>query len=242
MRIFRRILGAVLAVSAALALLTLITDALAGSPQLMLSLMERHAPPENTGLAAEDYPQAATMIAGYLSGETDTFQLSATVDGVATEAAFNAKEQEHMADVRALFQLDRGVALGAVALSLVCLTACYLLRRPDRQAMRGFRDGLRAVLTALAALLVWGAVDFDSLFILFHRLAFTNDLWLLDPATDLLIRLMPTDFFVHYAALIGGSWLGALCLGEAGMELALRRGGADWRSAIRKGDKSDHGE
>ena len=41
MRILRRMLGAVLAISAALALLTLLTDALAGSAQLMLSLMER---------------------------------------------------------------------------------------------------------------------------------------------------------------------------------------------------------
>ena len=52
MRILRRMLGAVLAISAALALLTLLTDAFAGSAQLMLSLMERYAPPENTGLAA----------------------------------------------------------------------------------------------------------------------------------------------------------------------------------------------
>ena len=111
MRILRRMLGAVLAISAALALLTLLTDALAGSAQLMLSLMERYAPPENTGLAAEDYPQAAVMIAGYLSGETDTFQLSATVNGTETEEAFGSREQTHMADVRGLFQLDRAVAL-----------------------------------------------------------------------------------------------------------------------------------
>lgn len=242
MRILRRILGAVLAVSAALALLTLLTDAMGGSPQLMLSLMERYAPPDNTGLAQEDYLEAAAMIASYLSGETDTFQLSATVNGVATEEAFHAKEQEHMADVRALFQLDRAVALISVAVALACLTACYLLRRPDRLALRGFRAGLRGMLTVLAVLLVWGAVDFDSLFILFHHLAFTNDLWLLNPETDLLIRLMPTDFFVHYAALIGGSWLGGLCLMEAGAELLLRRSGADWRSAIQKGDKSNHGK
>ena len=228
MRILRRMLGAVLAISAALALLTLLTDALAGSPQLMLSLMERYAPPENTGLAAEDYPQAAVMIAGYLSGETDTFQLSASVNGTETEEAFGSREQTHMADVRGLFQLDRAVALGAVALSLLCVTVCYVLRRPDRQALRGFRDGLRGMLTVLAALMVWGAVDFDSLFILFHRLAFTNDLWLLNPE--------------HYAALIGGSWLGGLCLAEAGVELFLRRGGAGWRDAIQKGDKSKHGQ
>ena len=43
-------------------------------------------------------------------------------------------------------------------------------------------------------------------------------------------------------ALIGGSWLGGLCLAEAGVELFLRRGGAGWRDAIQKGDKSKHGQ
>ena len=50
-------------------------------------------------------------------------------------------------------------------------------------------------------------MDFNRLFILFHRIAFTNDLWLLNPRTDLLIRLMPIGFFISYAALIGGLWL-----------------------------------
>ena len=35
---------------------------------------------------------------------------------------------------------------------------------------------------------------------------------------------------------------GGLCLAEAGVELFLRRGGAGWRDAIQKGDKSNHGQ
>ena len=38
-------------------------------------------------------------------------------------------------------------------------------------------------------------MNFDSLFTVFHRLLFTNDGWLLDARTDMLIRLMPTSFF-----------------------------------------------
>ena len=48
---------------------------------------------------------------------------------------------------------------------------------------------------------------FNSLFVLFHKVAFTNDLWLLNPQTDLLIRLMPIEFFISYAAIIGCCWL-----------------------------------
>jgi integral membrane protein (TIGR01906 family) len=51
-------------------------------------------------------------------------------------------------------------------------------------------------------LLIWGVIDFDGLFTAFHRIAFTNDGWLLDPRTDLLIRLMPTELFIRLAARI----------------------------------------
>ena len=59
----------------------------------------------------------------------------------------------------------------------------------------------------VTVIVVLAAIDFNSLFILFHKVAFTNDLWLLNPQTDLLIRLMPIEFFISYAAIIGGLWL-----------------------------------
>ena len=60
---------------------------------------------------------------------------------------------------------------------------------------------------AVTAVIILACIDFNSLFVLFHQVAFRNDLWLLDPQTDLLIRLMPIEFFISYAAIIGGLWL-----------------------------------
>ena len=54
-------------------------------------------------------------------------------------------------------------------------------------------------LLLLAALAAYIALDFESAFILMHRLLFTNDLWLLDPRTDLLICLMPEPMFTFLA-------------------------------------------
>ena len=62
--------------------------------------------------------------------------------------------------------------------------------------LRGMLTGLRIFAGAASALLIWAAVNFDGLFITFHRAAFRNDGWLLDPRTDLLIRLMPVKFFM----------------------------------------------
>ncbi len=227
MKILRKALGVLLALTAALTLLALLIQMQWPQPLPDAVPDGEHAPASATGLAEEDYPKAAAMIADYLAGRTDTFQLAATVDGTYTETAFSGKEQQHMADVRELFVLARGIALGGALVCAVLLLVCWLLRRSDGAAMAGFRWGIGALLLVLAALLAWGMVDFDSLFILFHHLAFTNDLWLLNPATDLLIRLMPVSFFVHYAALIGGTWLGTLCLlgrgGVAREEASLKR-------------------
>ncbi len=61
---------------------------------------------------------------------------------------------------------------------------------------RGILIGLCAASVIATALTAWAWADFDGFFTAFHRAAFTNDGWLLDPRTDLLIRLMPTEFFI----------------------------------------------
>ena len=76
------------------------------------------------------------------------------------------------------------------------MTAAGILLRDPEKFWRGILTGLRIMLGALLILLVWALIDFDGLFVAFHRTAFTNDGWLLNPRTDLLIRLMPLRFFI----------------------------------------------
>ena len=57
---------------------------------------------------------------------------------------------------------------------------------------------------ALLALLLlipvaWALIDFEGAFLQMHKALFSNDLWLLDPDTDLMIRMLPERFFVHFA-------------------------------------------
>lgn len=203
--------GLLLALACALTTLSALIDGLGGSAPLMLSLMEQHAPSASTGLPQEHYPAMAEMITDYLSGREHTFQFTFTEDDN-EYVCFHENEQQHMADCKALFDLNRkALLLSAFAAVLLCCTA-YLLRRFKRQMAQGALWGCLLLMASVLALIVWGLADFDGLFVLFHRLSFTNDLWLLNPQTDLLIRLMPTSFFIHYAALLGGTWLGLLLL------------------------------
>lgn len=68
--------------------------------------------------------------------------------------------------------------------------------------------GPALLIAPVAALGVWAVVDFDAAFVFFHRLLFSNDLWLLNPQTDLLIRICPTRLFQGL-----GLRLGLLCAG-----------------------------
>ena len=50
-------------------------------------------------------------------------------------------------------------------------------------------------------------VDFSKYFVYFHLILFDNDLWILDPKTDLLIQMMPESFFVDMAIKIGLTYI-----------------------------------
>jgi len=181
------------------------------TPSIMLSLMQKHAPSESTYLPEEEYPAMAEMITGYLSGRVEDFQHTFAIDGT-QYLAFRSHEQQHMADCRGLFALARRVGLTAATLSALLAALLGRLRRQSGSARKGFTFGLLGVIGLVAVVAIWAALDFSGVFVLFHRLSFANDLWLLNPQTDLLIRLMPTSFFMHYAALLGLLWLAGMLL------------------------------
>ena len=65
--------------------------------------------------------------------------------------------------------------------------------------------------------------DFNKYFTLFHEIFFTNDLWLLDPRTDLLIRMLPEGFFFDMVVRIGSIFLILLSLGVVISIITLSR-------------------
>ncbi|MGN0778494.1 MAG: DUF1461 domain-containing protein [Aristaeellaceae bacterium] len=206
-----RAAGFLLALAMATLMLAALIDGLGTSAPLMLSIMRRCAPAAQTGFPDAQYPGMTAMMTAYLAGDTDTFQYTWTAEDGVTYMAFRDREQQHMADCRALFVLCRGVLMTAAAVIGLALAVCLALHRA-RETAQGLLIGTGCVLLLAVTLALWGWVDFDSLFVLFHRLSFDNELWLMDPATELLIRLMPISFFITYAALLLGSWLGGMLL------------------------------
>ena len=142
----------------------------------------------------------------------------------AEQAAFNERERIHMEDCRRLFiLLRRGIIVSAAA-ALAAVSAGVLLARDARCLHRAALAGLLIVLLPLGAFAVLAAADFNTAFNFFHSLLFNNDLWLLDPRTDLLIRICPASMFMGMGLRIGaGGLIWALAVPAAVALMTLRR-------------------
>ena len=213
--------GLLLALSLCVTALAGILWVLGTVPGVMLPMMLHFAPSERTGLPDAEYPAMVRMITGYLAGDVQEFQFTYT-EHDATCTAFQPHEQQHMEDCRALFRLDRTVLIVAGLVSAALIVAAALRR--NRRVWCWTTIGLASIEVAVVLVAAAAVIDFDRLFILFHRLSFSNDLWLLDPRTDLLIRLMPTRFFMTYAAILGVSWLALITLMQLGALILYKRG------------------
>ena len=67
-------------------------------------------------------------------------------------------------------------------------------------------------------------VGFDSLFLLFHQLSFSNDFWQLDPSKDYLIIMFPLGFWLDATMrVVAISMISAISLsGKSGGYLLYR--------------------
>ena len=111
-------------------------------------------------------------------------------------------------DREATLRQTRALA-AAAGLALIALGLLFGRRSARRAGVLLALAMITAVAVVAAVLLL--RADFNALFIRFHELVFTNDLWLLDPATDAMIRMLPEPFFEGMAAQGGrAAGIGAL--------------------------------
>ena len=197
---------------------------MAGNGDLLARKMLFYAPPENTGLPEAEYPGVARMTAAYLTGREETFQYVFSDAEGTRFLCFQDHEAAHMADCRELIRLAGTLRWVFGGLALVLAGAGVLFRR-HRALADGVLAGLGAAGILFTGLVLWALADFDGFFTAFHRVAFTNDGWLLDTRTDLLIRLMPVSFFVSLGARLL-LWTGAagIAAGIAAMIIKNQKG------------------
>ena len=139
------------------------------------------------GMTDSEQKAFAQEIVQFMKGETD-----------AQPSVLNEKEQTHMLDVRTLVRLAQTLSKGMMTVAAgIAVLIAWMRALDKRKGMPlGVIFGVLIVAGASAGVYaLLNAQGFHALFIRFHEIFFTNDLWLMNPETDILIRLMPQLLF-----------------------------------------------
>lgn len=168
---------------------------------------------ESLQMEMDDVMDVTEKMMDYLIGRREELSVETTVNGEMMDF-FNEQDRLHMADVKNLF-------LGGLALRwwllgifvLLILILIFPLKADWKRILPKayfISLGIFLVLTILLGCLF--ASDFTKYFTIFHEIFFTNDLWLFDPATDLMIRMLPEGFFYDMVIRIGMYFLVGLVI------------------------------
>lgn len=118
------------------------------------------------------------------------------------EPHFNQKEILHMEDVQNLFHLARTIKHTMTVIAFLIIL--YFIKKKQFLTLgKTLLYGLFANYILLSVLGIMLLIDFNRYFTYFHLMFFSNDLWLLDPRTDLMIQMLPQGFFFGMAKNIG---------------------------------------
>ena len=177
----------------------------------------------------------------FLRGNREDLHVFTTMGGEYREF-FNEREIAHMIDVRGLFIGGLWLRRICLAITAVCFIGLAYWGRGKKDGPSGPNERLAALRVLLpkslcigtgvffaAALVLAGIIstDFSKYFVVFHHIFFDNDLWILDPRTDMLINIVPEPFFMDTAARIALTFA-AFILVFLGICLCL------WRRGVSK--------
>lgn len=180
-----------------------------------LDMFEKHFKENNieaeTGRTKDELLEIADDLLGYLRGKN-----------IDLSQHFNDREVKHMVDVEVLFHY--GLIIKKLVFVLSILSIIYIIYRRDfiLESLNILYKGLFFWWVGIGGFLILSLFDFTKYFTYFHLLFFDNDLWLLDPETDLMIQMLPEIFFISiFVKIVIGFLIGLLLL--HGLVYVLRK-------------------
>jgi integral membrane protein (TIGR01906 family) len=177
-----------------------------------------------TGLDNEELLSVADQMVTYFNSDEEFFDID----------LFNQREVTHLKDVKGLIQLAYRLQLASLAYIVVYIVINFVLRRGAfwRGLARRLIWGSGATIALLAILGLWAVIDFDSLFLLFHLVSFSNELWQLSPG-DKMLLMFPQGFFNDSALFVAAAAIGeAIIIGGIAWGILALRGKANYKKVL----------
>lgn len=208
----KKILSVLLVIAISLFSILTATEIVSFNLELYSKSFVEHNIEEVSGKTMEELDQIAEDLTLYLDDKASEEIL---------QPNFNEREILHMVDVKELFRL--GKIIRNISLVIIIGLGSYFFVKRERKVGKFVFWGLFANYFLLILLGMMIYLDFSKYFTLFHHIFFSNDLWLLNPKTDLLIQILPEQFFMSMATRIVLYFLILLALFQGFLYLVGKR-------------------
>lgn len=215
----KKALVILLIISISIAMLMTSIENNAYSKNYYLKAFKKFNIEEVTGKSIENLGEISDSLIAYLKGEGYDELLI---------PYFNDKEVAHMRDVQDLFDQARVLKYFSMTLSLILII--YLgIKKGKKSLGKILFYGLFAnhVIVLLIALVI--VTEFNKYWTIFHHIFFTNNLWLLNPKTDLMIQMLPEQFFSGIALNIMLSFFLYLAIIQLIGYYYIKKGRGKWK-------------
>ena len=222
------ILGLLLALSLPVMFITTNVRIAFQSQALYTYAIDAFDAPRRTGVEREELIRGTAGLIEYFGSDENLITTEIDVYGI-REPLFTDREAIHFRDVRDLlrrvYALQGVLTVVALAVIIAAVAAPRARGRYDLTAiiLARVRQSAIGTVIALAAIGIFAAFGgFNALFLQFHLLSFSNDLWQALP-TDRMILLFPEVFFLQATLLIGVATIAEMAILWVGATLSLRR-------------------
>ena len=152
---------------------------------------------EYIGISDEDLQKLTHFTLAYLNDPKATLDIQMEVKGK-TREIFTDDEKAHMVDVQKLNLTANYLLIGSGVVFAISMILYIVKKYPFSDLSLSYKRVLLYVLVFVGCIGMWILIDFDSFWTFFHHIFFAgNDLWLLDLRSDILIMIVPPEFFNH---------------------------------------------
>ncbi len=148
-----------------------------------------------TGMEMTPLLRATDLLQDYLNDDIDRLDMTVEKWGEEKEL-FDNREKTHMIDVKVMYMTFEKIMYGLGLAALAGFVYLWYSDRDMKKIAKGFNFALGVTVVFCMFFGAVFTVGFGKFWTLFHKIMFTNDLWLLDPKISTMINMFPLNFWL----------------------------------------------
>lgn len=147
-------------------------------------------------IETSDVYKISNELMDYLIGKSNILNTKININGQLIDL-YSKTAIIHMTDVRNIFIFNIHLSIISIIIAIISFLICIKSKLPIYKIFIAYRNTILFLFAFLLIILIYAFIDFNSFFMLFHEIVFTNDYYMFDPSVDYIILMLPEKLFAY---------------------------------------------